>query len=261
MLIEANGVKLNCEVEGRDGAPWLTFSNSLATTLHMWDDQVAALKNHFRIVRYDKRGHGKSAAPRGPYTFDMLVGDVVGLWNALDIEKSHFVGLSIGGMTAQGLALAHPGRLGKLVIANSAASSSPEFKAAWDARIATAEKEGMGAVVEPTVERWCSKGFYAANPPPLDKMRDMVRATSVAGYTGCGRALQALDYLPRLGEIKAPTLLIAGREDVATPPAGMKAISERIRGSKYAELSPAGHISAMEQPAAFSKAVRDFLLA
>jgi 3-oxoadipate enol-lactonase len=259
MLIDVNGANLNYEIEGKSGAPWVTFSNSLATDLHMWDDVAAAVAKDFRVLRYDKRGHGKSLPVKGPYTFDMLVGDVLGLWSALDIEKSHFVGLSIGGMTAQGLALAHPGRLLSITIANSAAQGSAEFKAAWDQRIGIAEKDGMGALVEPTVQRWCSPSFYAANPPMLDKMRAMVRSTSVIGYVGCGRALQGLAYLARLSEIRLPTLLIAGKEDVATPPVGMKAIGERIKGSSYVELSPAGHVSAMEQPAAFAKAVRDFL--
>jgi 3-oxoadipate enol-lactonase len=259
MQIHVNGTTLNYEVEGRAGAPWITFSNSLATTLHMWDEQAAALKGDFRILRFDNRGHGKSAAPKGPYTFEMLYGDVVGMWNSLDIEKSHFVGLSIGGMSGQGLALAHPDRLLTLTIANSASEGTPAFKAAWDARIAAAEKDGIEPLVEPTVQRWCSPGFYAANPPTLAKMRGMIRETTVAGYTGCGHAVKSLSYLSQISKIRTRTLLIAGRDDGATPPEGMKAIGAQIKGSKYVELAPAGHISAMEQPAAFTKALRDFI--
>ncbi len=260
MKVTANGVGLNCEVSGREGAPWLTFSNSLATNLHMWDDQAAALADDFRILRYDKRGHGGSDVPDGAYDFSMLVGDVVGLWDALGIERSHFVGLSIGGMTAMGLALDHAGRLNSMVISNAIAEAPAPFVAAWDERIAIVEEQGMEALARPTVERWSSDHFLDSGTPILDDLRAMVAATPSGGFIGCARALQGLDFETRLGEIRTRTLFIAGKEDGATPAATMSRIARLVEGADYVELSPAGHLSNIEQPEGYTAALRDFLL-
>ena len=260
MKVTANGVDLNCEIEGREGAPWLTFSNSLATNLHMWDAQAAALADDFRILRYDKRGHGKSDVPDGPYDFSMLVGDVIGLWDALGIEKSHFVGLSIGGMTAMGLGLHHADRLESIVISNAIAEAPAPFVAAWDERIAIVEEQGMQALAAPTVERWCSDEFFNSGTPVLDDLRAMVAATPAGGFVGCARALQGLDFEKSLGGIRTRTLFIAGKEDGATPAATMSRLAGMVEGAQYVELSPAGHLSNIEQPEGYTAALRDFLL-
>lgn len=259
MKVDVDGVSFNCQVEGPEGAPWITFSNSLATNLSMWDDQAAALSNEFRILRYDKRGHGGSDAPEGPYSFDMLVGDVVGLWDALGIDKSHFVGLSIGGMTALGLALGHADRLQSIVVSNSRADAPQEFRDAWDQRIAAAEQNGMAGLADATVQRWCSPSFLEAGPPALERLRSMVASTSLTGFVGCARAIQGLNYHPRLGEIAVPTLFIAGREDGATPADNMRRMHADVPGSRFVELSPAGHISNVEQPEGHTAAIREFL--
>lgn len=260
MKVTANGVALNCEIEGREGAPWLTFSNSLATDLHMWDAQAAALADDFRILRYDKRGHGGSDVPEGPYDFSMLVGDVLGLWDALGIEKSHFVGLSIGGMTAMGLGIGHADRLDSMVISNAIAEAPAPFVAAWDERIATVESDGMAALAAPTVERWSSDAFLDSGTPILDDLRAMVAATPAGGFIGCARALQGLAFEKDLGEIRVPTLFIAGKEDGATPASTMSRIAGLVEGAQYVELSPAGHLSNIEQPEGYTAALRDFLL-
>ena len=260
MKVTANGVGLNCEIEGKEGAPWLTFSNSLATNLHMWDAQAAALADDFRILRYDKRGHGKSDVPDGPYDFSMLVGDVIGLWDALGIGQSHFVGLSIGGMTAMGLGARHADRLNSIVISNAIAEAPAPFVAAWDERIAIVEAEGMGALAAPTVERWSSDEFFNSGTPVLDELRAMVAATPAGGFVGCARALQGLDFEKSLGEIRVPTLFIAGKEDGATPASTMVRLARMVEGAQYVELSPAGHLSNIEQPEGYTAALRDFLL-
>lgn len=260
MKVTANGVALNCEIEGREGAPWLTFSNSLATNLHMWDAQTAALVGDFRILRYDKRGHGESDVPDGAYDFSMLVGDVIGLWDALGIEQSHFVGLSIGGMTAMGLGLDHADRLSSIVISNAIAEAPPPFVAAWDERIAIVEENGMQALAAPTVERWCSDAFFNSGTPVLDDLRAMVAATPAGGFVGCARALQRLDFEKSLGGIRTRTLFIAGKEDGATPAATMSRLAGMVEGAQYVELSPAGHLSNIEQPEGYTAALRDFLL-
>ena len=260
MKVTANGVALNCEIEGKEGAPWLTFSNSLATNLHMWDAQAAALADDFRILRYDKRGHGESDVPEGPYDFSMLVGDVIGLWDALGIGQSHFVGLSIGGMTAMGLGLRHADRLSSMVISNAIAEAPAPFVAAWDDRIAIVEEKGMQALAAPTVERWSSDEFFNSGTPVLDDLRAMVSATPAGGFIGCARALQGLDFEKSLGEIRVPTLFIAGKEDGATPASTMSRIARMVEGARYVELSPAGHLSNIEQPEGYTAALRDFLL-
>lgn len=256
MKVNANGIAFNCEIEGPEGAPWLTFSNSLATDLHMWDGQAEALKSDFRILRYDKRGHGGTEVVDGAYSFDMLMDDVVGLWDALDIEKSHFVGLSIGGMTALGLGIHHADRLSSMVVSNAIASAPEPFRAAWDDRIAFVSENGMAPMAPVTVERWCSEAFLAAGSPALDTLRAMVASTSPTGFMGCARALQGLDFEARMSEITTPTLFIAGKEDMATPAETMVRIAKLVPGADYIELSPAGHVSNIEQPEAFNAALK-----
>ena len=257
MLADIRGVGITYEVSGNEDGPWLTFSNSLATNLGMWSEQEAALRGDFRILRYDKRGHGKSAPVEGPYTFDDLIGDVVGLWDHLGIAKSYLVGLSIGGMTAQGLALRHGERIAATVMANTTAHCSADFRAAFDGRVAAVADGGMEAVVESTIERWFSESYRTSGAAWLEDVRGMIRTTSVAGYTGCARAIQGLAYLDELATLDHPVLLIAGAHDPATTPADMRLMHERIRGSEYVELD-AAHLSNIEQAPAFTAALKGF---
>ncbi len=257
MLADIRGVGINYEVSGNEDGPWLTFSNSLATNLGMWSEQEAALRNDFRILRYDKRGHGTSAPVEGPYTFDDLIGDVVGLWDHLGIARSYVVGLSIGGMTAQGLALRHGERIAATVMANTTARCTADFHAAFEGRVAAVADGGMEAVVESTIERWFSEGYRASGNPWLDAVRGMIRTTSVVGYKGCARAIQGLAYLEELSSLDHPVLLIAGAHDPATTPADMRLMYERIEGSDYVELD-AAHLSNIEQSPAFTAALKEF---
>ena len=258
MLVATNGVKLNAEVEGREGAPWLTFSNSLATDLTMWDAQVAALKDRYRILRYDKRGHGKSEAPKGPYDLPMLVKDVIGLWDHFGINRSHFVGLSIGGMSALGLGIHHADRLLSIVPCDCRADSPDEFRETWPPRIKIAEgKDGMPGLVPGTLERWFSAETRKAHPERMAYMTKLITATTVIGYVGCAHALENLPYLPRVGEIKVPTLFVAGTTDVMLEPT--RDLHKRVPGSRYVEIGPAGHISNLDQPELFNAALATFL--
>ncbi len=258
MLADINGVHINYEISGNENAPWLTFSNSLATDLHMWDEQAEALSESFHILRYDKRGHGRSAPVAGPYNFDDLIGDVVGLWDHLGIERSHFVGLSIGGMTAQGVLLGHPERVGAAVMANTMALTRPEFVSIWEGRVRTVGENGMQAVLEPTMERWFTEGFRTSGAARLDDVRAMILNTSVAGYCGCATAIQGLAYLDRLDDIAHPVLLVAGAHDSGTPPEGMKLMRDRIARSEWLELD-AAHISNIEKASEFTAALSGFL--
>jgi 3-oxoadipate enol-lactonase len=258
MKIKANGITINYRVDGAEGAPWLVFSNSLATSLAMWDEQAAALKDSFRVLRYDQRGHGDTEAPSGRYPFDTLLADALGLLDALSIEKAHFAGLSMGGATALGLAERHPERFDRIIVCDSPCQSTPASSQQWEERIAVAQKDGIEALVEPTVTRWFPPETVAKNPPHLDKVRAMIRATPVNGFIGCAAALAAHDYASAVATVIRPVLFMVGEKDGATP-AAMRALCEKLPGSRFVELAGAGHISNMDRPAEFTRAIRDFL--
>src|SRR5271166_2084113 len=256
MQVKANGISINCAVEGPDGAPWLILSNSLATTLASWEDQARALKGAFRVLRYDQRGHGASEAPAGRYSFDLLVADALALMDALGIGTAHFAGLSMGGATALGLAELHPDRLDKVIVCDSPCRSTQASTQQWEERIAVAEKQGMAALVEPTVTRWFPPEVVKTNPPYLDKVRQMIRSTPVNGFIGCAAALADHDYATAVATVKRPVLFLAGEKDGVTP-AAMRKLNESLPGSRYVELAGAGHISNLDQPAAFNGALAE----
>jgi len=259
MKIKANGINFNCEINGREGAPWVVFSNSLMTDLSMWDDQAAALASDFRVLRYDQRGHGGTDAPEGAYSFDTLASDVIALFDALDIKRAHFVGLSMGGMTAVALAEQYPDRVDRVVPCDCGPASTPQSAQQWDERIALAKAQGMEALVEPTVGRWYPPEFAATNKAVVDKVRQMIRTTPLNGFIGCASALSNFDLRPGLGGIKNRTLFICGSKDATL--GGTKALNAGVAGSTLIEIPGAGHISNTENPALFTQSVREFLLA
>jgi 3-oxoadipate enol-lactonase len=260
MKIKANGITVNYQVDGPEGAPWIVFSNSLATSTAMWDDQAAALKSSFRVLRYDQRGHGGTEVPSGRYAFDTLLDDALGLLDALGIAKTHFAGLSMGGATALGLAERHPDRLDRIIVCDSPCQSTPQSTQQWEERIAVAQKQGIDALVEPTVGRWFPPETLAKNPPHLDKVRSMIRATPVNGFIGCAAALAAHDYASAVATVRRPVLFMVGEKDGATP-AAMRKLHEKLAGSRFVELPGAGHISNMDRPADFNRALQEFLSA
>lgn len=259
MRVPANGISLNYEVEGSEDAPWVTFSNSLAADLTMWDDQADHFKDRYRVLRYDTRGHGRSEPTQGPYSIEMLANDVLGLWEALGIKNSHFVGLSLGGMTAQCLALKHPDRLLSVAICDSRADCPEGYRSNWHQRIPEVEKNGMDPLVEPTLQRWFTDACRDAQPEMMDKVRDMVRSTTSLGYVGCAHAILGLDYLSQLNNVNLPTIFIVGAQDGGTPPEASQAMHKEVAGSQYVEIDPAAHVSNMENSKAFNKALDDFL--
>ena len=257
MKIKANGITINYQIDGPDGAPCLVFSNSLATSLAMWDDQAAALKDLYRVLRYDQRGHGATDAPAGRYAYDTLLADALGLLDALSIKKAHFAGLSMGGATALGLAERHPERFDRIIVCDSPCQSTPQSSQQWEERIAVAQQQGIEALVEPTVSRWVPPEILAKNPPHVDKIRAMIRATPVNGFIGCAAALADHDYASAVATVKHSVLFLGGEKDAATAP--MRKLNEKLPGSRFVALAGAGHISNMDRPAEFTKAIRDFL--
>jgi 3-oxoadipate enol-lactonase len=257
MRINANGIGFNYRIDGPEGAPWLIFSNSLMTDLTMWDEQVAGLKDSFRILRYDQRGHGSTDATDGKYSFDLLTADVVALMDALAIKRAHFAGISMGGMTALFLAQRHAGRFDRIMACDCGPASTPASAQQWKERIDLAADKGMEALVDITVNRWFPPEFVASKAPVLDKVRAMIKATPFKGFAGCALALSDYDLRPGLAGIGRPTLCVVGTKDATL--AGMEQIQATIPGARMHKLEGAGHLSNLEQPQAFTRAIRDFI--
>ena len=259
MRIKANGIQINYELSGKEKAPVVALSHSLACSLAMWGPQMETLEPHFRVLRYDTRGHGDSEASPGPYTLDMLAEDVVGLLDALGIKKVHWVGLSMGGMIGQCLALNHGNRLESLALCDTSSVIPEEAQPVWQERIDTVRSKGLQALVEQTLERWFTPSFLNLNPPILSVIREQFLSTPVDGYIGCSEAIRRLNYLDRLPEIKIRTLIMVGEEDPGTPVSASEAMHKRIPNSRLVILPSAQHLSNVEQPEAFNSALMDFL--
>ena len=257
MKAKTNGIETNYEIHGREGAPWLTFSHSLACTLKMWEPQLAEFKDRFQILVYDTRGHGASEAPQGPYTLDMLAEDLKQLLEQLDIERTHYVGLSMGGMIGQTLVLKEPSLFDRVVLADTGHAQTPETRKQWEERIRTAETKGMQPLVQGTLERWFTEPFRKSQPEVVKRIADLIQGTPVPGYVGCCRAIADLNTTARLKEIKRPVLAITGEQDAAAP--GTRYIGENVPGAKTVVIPQAAHIANLEQPAAFNRALREFL--
>lgn len=255
--VEANGITIHYTIEG--SGPWVTLSHSLTTDLSMWDQLAVALAPTFTVLRYDTRGHGKSSAPDGAYSFDQLGGDLLGLLDALQIARTHFVGLSMGGMIAQHLALQAPQRLDKLVIASSTSRIPPEAAAIWDERVAQARAHGTAALAEATLGRWFTPAFRSARPDLMARIAAMIAATPVDGYVGCAEAIRRLDLTARLPNIATPTLVVVGADDPGTPPAASEVIAAAIPGARLEIIPSASHLCCIEQAEIFNRLVIDFL--
>lgn len=259
MKVSANGIAMNYMLDGPTNALVVTLSHSLATDLGMWDPQMPALTARFRVLRYETRGHGGTDAPEGAYSLTQLADDARALLDALHIDRTHWIGLSMGGMIGQALALKASDRLLSLVLADTSSRMPAENKPLWEERIRTAESKGMEPLVEPTLNRWFTPGFRQRRPDVVDRVAAMIRKTSPRGYAGCCAAIAALDLTDRLGGIKLPTLVVVGEEDQGTPVAASRAIHESIKGSTLTIIPSAAHLSNMEQPEAFTTAVTRFL--
>jgi 3-oxoadipate enol-lactonase len=258
--VDINGIKIEYKVDGKEGAPYLTFVTGIANDFTMWDDQVAALGKDFRILRYDLRGHGDTQATEGDYSMDLLVKDLAGLLNELNIQKTHLVGLGLGGAIVQAFAIEHSHRVNGLVPCCCRAKMVPEFAALWHKLREAVAKDGVEVIVEPTVQRWFSEEFKAANPQVLQKMGNMIRGATTLGYLGVTAAFLGLDIEARLPQIKAPTLYISGADDkLGGPPELMNELSKKVPGAQHRSIPKAGHIANIQNPTAFNNVLADFL--
>jgi 3-oxoadipate enol-lactonase len=231
--------------EGRVDAPALVLSNSLGTTLDMWDPQLPWLTERFRVIRYDHRGHGGSPVPHGPYSIEELGGDLLALLDRLGIERAHVCGASMGGQVAMWTAAHAPDRVDRLVlVCTSPAFGPPDL---WAERARIVRADGTGAVAATVVARWFTPDFAAAHPEVVERFRAMIASTPAEGYASCCGAVGAADLSPELGAIRARTLVIAGAQDPAVPRELTQELVDGIAGSRLEVLDPAAHLSSVER--------------
>ena len=240
-------IQVHSVVEGTRSGPTVVLVNSLGTTSRMWDPQVPTLAAGRRVVRYDARGHGKSPVPPGPYTIEQLADDLLALLDRLDIERAHLVGLSLGGMTAMSLAAERPDRVTSLSLLCTSARLGPEQM--WVDRAHTARTQGMAVLGQAVIERWLTPRFRAEHPDRATAMQKMVESTPAEGYAGSCDAIRHMDLRERLPSITAPTLVVAGSEDPATPPEHGRLIADSIPGSRLEVIDGAAHLVTIEEPA------------
>lgn len=256
--ISVNDLDIRYELKGQESGQVLVLVNSIATDLSVWDDVVSVLQSSFLILRYDLRGQGGSTVTDGPYSIDMLGQDLIGLLDALDLDKVSLCGLSLGAMTGMWLATHHPERIARLVLCNTAARVGPPES--WDARAAAVSERGMQAIRPAVLERWLSADFVGNGGTRADRVIDMALNAPAAGYIGACAAIRDMDQRESIRSITVPTLVVAGTEDAATPVADARYIAHTIPGAIFTEL-PGGHLSNVEQPARLGTAIRGFLLA
>ncbi|MCD6041004.1 MAG: catD2 [Burkholderiales bacterium] len=245
-------------IDGKTG-PWVTFVTGIANDLTMWDGQVPVLAG-FRVLRYDLPGHGGSEPASPPYTLDTLVQDLRTLLDDLRVEKTHLVGLGLGGAIVQAFAIAHPERVERLMPCCCRAKMVPDFAAMWHKLRDTVRQNGLESIVEPTVQRWFSEEFKAAHPEVLESVRRMIRGTTLQGYLGVTAAFLGLDLEKDLARIAAPTLYVSGAQDkLGGPPALMQGLSEKVRGARHVSVPDAAHIANIQNPEGFNRVLADFL--
>lgn len=244
MTLES-AVALNHLLEGPEDAPVLVMANSLGTTLRMWDEQAPALREHFRLLRYDHCGHGDSPVPPGPYTIEDLVRDVLALLDRLEIEHASFCGLSIGGMVGMWLASEAPERIDRLALCCTSVRFDPD---AYDSRARTVRADGVGEIADAVLERWFTPAFHESRPEVVEWAGRMLRDTPPEGYAGCCEAIRDADLSGRLGTIRAPTLVIAGADDPAAPVDKAEFIRDSIPGARLEVVPQSAHLANVEQP-------------
>jgi len=254
-----SAVEVPHRIEGRDDAPALILSNSLGSTTAMWDPQVGSLGEHFRIVRYDHRGHGAAPVPPGPYSLDDLGGDVLALLDDLGIERAHFAGLSLGGMVGMWLGINAPERVDRLALLCTSAMLANDHD--WAERARLVRAGGTEAVADAVGARWFTPEFWEREPELASRMKQMIVDTPADGYAGCCDAIAQMDFLPELESIDAPTLVIAGADDPATPPRHAERMAELIPGARLEVVDRAAHLANVERPEAVTPLMLEHLLA
>ena len=254
--VRANGILMQCRVEGPPSAQALLLCNGLATDMAMWDRQVSEFSKNYRVITFDTRGHGETSATPPPYTLSMLVEDTRSLLDALGIEQVHYVGMSLGGMVGQAFAIRYPQRLLSLSLCDTAAKTNREV---WEARIKQVEVAGIAPMIEPSIVRWFTKPFRDANPALMDNIREMIKRVSHAGYLGGAGVVMEMNHVDKLDKISTPTLIIVGRQDSSTPVAASEEMHQHIAGAQLHIIEAAAHLPNIEQPEEFNRLLKQFL--
>lgn len=257
--VEINGTQLNYRIDGPADAPGVVLGNSLATNFTMWEDQMAALTERYKVLRFDKRGHGGSDVGDAEITIESLADDAVALAREFGFLGGHYVGLSIGGMIGQAIGLNHDDAFASLTLCATTSQIPAEALPMWDDRIAKAEAEGMGVMVAPTLERWFTEGYRAAEPDRVARVGEMVASTSVEGYARCSRAIMKLNFTERLADVATPTLVVPGELDPALPVPMSEVIAANIPGARMEIVPGAAHLCNIEKADAFNAIIRAFL--
>jgi len=259
--VKTNGVDTSYRFDGPANFPSdgrvVLMSNSLMSNYTMWDSTVPALADKYRVLRYDTRGHGQSGTTPGPYTIAQLADDAVALLDALEIGKVHFIGLSMGGMIGQQLGARYAGRVHSLTLCDTASETST--RSLWEERLAIARDKGAAGLVDGTIQRWFTPPFIQRAPQEIEKVRKMILGTGKEGYIACGNAIRDMAQTTMLLKIKAPTLVLTGRQDMATTVEQATVIHRVIDGSQLVVLEDAAHLSNIEQAEAFNRTVRAFI--
>ena len=255
--IKANGLDVAYRFDGPEDGHVVLMANSLMSNYSMWDWNVPALTDRYRVLRYGKRGHGGSQTTPGPYSIAQLADDAVALLDALKIDKVHFIGLSMGGMIGQQLGARYPERVYSLSLCDTASEMPP--RSLWEDRFAIARKDGIPGLLDGTIQRWFTTPFIQRAPQDIEKVRRMILGTEVEGYIACASAVRDMAQTTMLLKIKTPTLILTGRQDPACTVDQATVLNRMIDGSKLVLIEEAAHLSNIEQSAVFNKTVREFI--
>ncbi|WCM20144.1 alpha/beta fold hydrolase [Paraburkholderia bryophila] len=258
MQVNINGIETRYVLSNEGGGPWLTFIHQLGGDLSVWDQLAGYFRNDYTVLRYDLRGHGKTALSREAFGMADLSHDLASLLDALGAPTTHVVGMSMGGMIAQQFALDHPSRVDTLTLANTFGGTRPESRALWEQRAASVREGGMASLVPSTMDRWLTPDFQHAHPEAVEPIREVFGHTLSEGYAMACEAVRDFDVRSKLGTIRCPTLTVAGRHDTGTPPADTQAIADAIEGARF-ELLDAAHLAPIEQSHRFAALLETFL--
>ncbi|MBU3724971.1 MAG: 3-oxoadipate enol-lactonase [Burkholderiaceae bacterium] len=255
--IRVGDIDVTYKLEGPAGRPIVLMSNSLMSDHSMWDPTVPALLKHYQVLRYDTRGHGQTSVTPGPYSIAQLADDAVGLMDALGVAAAHIMGLSMGGMIAQQIGARYPDRALSLLLCDTASEMPP--RSMWEERLAIARKDGIPGLIDSTIKRWFTAPFIERAPQAIGKVRAMILSTPLEGYINCACAVRDMAQTTMLLKIKAPTLIMTGRQDPACTVDQSMVLHRMINTSKMVVIEDAAHLSNIEQPNIFNREICDFL--
>jgi 3-oxoadipate enol-lactonase len=257
-LLKVNGAKLYVSTAGPAGAPWVVFLNSMAADISMWEPQVVALSERYRVLCMDWRGHGRSRNEPAPYTLNMLSRDVVEVMQTIGVQRPHLVGTSLGGMIGMIIAIERLVPISSLTVCSALPRIAPAMAAWWSEIAAQVRREGVGVTVDGTISRWFTPEYAESNPTMIEQTRRMIESTTTDAYTGCIAAFRELDLFEDLVQIRVPTLFVVGENDHASTPEIMRCMYERVPNSRFQVVHKAAHLPSLEQPQAVNRALIEF---